>query len=143
MIEDEEDDIIDSALGPIQFGKTFDPPLEKGFLDKRQEIFVKVERVTLAVIFFLMMCLCGYNVYFYLYRAKMYRSYPLIFAYIIVAVFSFMGIFYELYMGFHCGGQDCFTHLLIAIMPEYSFERRNEEHQNYLKGISILWKIRQ
>ena len=103
---------------------------------------MKIERVTLAVIFFIMLSLCAYNTYFYLYRAKMYRSYPLVFAYIVVALFSFMGIYYELFMGFHCGSQDCFTHLLITIMPEYSFERLREEHQNWLMGIAILFKIR-
>ncbi len=73
----------------------------------------------------------------------MYSSYPLVFAYSILVLYGIMGVCYEIYMGFRCGQHDCFTHLLVSIMPEYRVYFYNEKHQSYLVEISLIWKVRQ
>ena len=105
--------------------------------------FIKTERVFLAICFLAMLCLTIYNIYAYLWKGVMLKSYPLIFSYVLLTLFSFMGVFYEIFMGFRCGEQDCFTHLLVSVMPEYRLYFAKEKHKDYLVEISMLWKIRQ
>ena len=66
-----------------------------------------------------MLILTCYNVYAYLLKGVIVKSYPLIFSYVLLTLFSLIGVFYEIFMGFRCGEQDCFTHLLVSVMPEY------------------------
>ena len=53
--------------------------------------------------FLVILSMTIYNVYAYLYKARMYSSYPLVFAYSILVAYGIMGVFYELFMGFRCG----------------------------------------
>lgn len=119
----EEDFVpLERGIGPINLGSKSDPPLEDGSLSSAEATFIRVERVFLAIMYLAMMAFCLFNSWSYLYRAGMYKSYPLFFAYVIIFLYSFAGIFYEFYMGFHCGEQDCFTHLMVSIMPEYELQ---------------------
>ena len=105
--------------------------------------FIKTERVFFAICFLGMLCVTVYNMYAYLWKGLMFKSYPLLISYILLSLFGLLGIFYEIYMGFRCGKQDCFTHLLVSTMPEYRVYFMHEEHKSYLIEISILWKLRQ
>ena len=104
--------------------------------------FIKVERVTFSVAFMVMLGTCIVNIYAYLYKGGMASSYPLVLAYIVLTIFSLLGTVYELFMGFGCGNHDCFTHLLITIMPEYRLQRLEDVHKSYMTTISIFWKLR-
>ena len=134
---------LERGIGPIQLGSAKDPPLEEGFLSSGLTTFLRIERVLLAIFYLVMMAFCIYNTWSYLYKARMYKSYPLMFLYIIIFLYSLHGIFYELFMGFHCGDQDCFTHLMVTIMPEYELLYREETHKSLMAEIGVLWKIRQ
>ena len=131
------------GVGPINFGSKTDPPLENGFLSSGQATFLKVERVILALLFFTMFTLCVYNTYTYLYKARMFKSRPLVFAYLLILLSSISGIGYEFYMTFHCGQQDCYTHAVIAMMPEYELQYQNEPHKAILQQIKLMKMIRE
>ena len=95
---------LERGVGPINFGTT-PVALEDGLneLNSAQTSFLKIERVVFALCFLVMLGLCLFNVYFYLYKARMYASYPLVFSYVVLIVFGLFGTGYEFYMGFHCG----------------------------------------
>ena len=98
------EDNIEQGVGPINFGLS-PVQLEDGLneLNETQTLFLKGERVTLALMFLVILCMTIYNIYAYLYKARMYSSYPLVFAYSILVAYGTMGVFYELFMGFRCG----------------------------------------
>ena len=120
---------LEKGYGPVNFGTT-QVELLDGSLSGFQAVFIKAERVTMATSFLLLLGFSSYNIYSYLWKGKRYSSYPLVLGYINITLYSIICVLYELYMGFACGGQDCFTHYLISIMPEY--RRTQEKHQNYL-----------
>jgi len=135
---------LERGVGPINFGTT-QVPQEDGLneLDPLETFFMKGERVFFAAIFGGMLIFTLYNIYSYLWKAKMYGSWPLVFSYVVLLLFSSINTFYELYMGFRCGKHDCYTHLLVSIMPEYRVYFFSEQHKSYLVEISVMWKIRQ
>ena len=95
---------LEQGYGPVNFGTT-QVELCDGLSDlsEFQVDFIKTERVFLALCFLAMLCLTVYSLYIYLWKGMIFRSYPLIFSYVLLALFSFMGVFYEIFMGFRCG----------------------------------------
>ena len=135
---------LEHGIGPINFGTTQVEPCDGlSEVSNSANIFLKGERILFGLAFGFMLGLTCFTAYRFLYKRQMYGSYPLVFTYIILGVLSFMGVFYEFFMGFRCGDQDCFTHLLVSIMPEYRVYFFSEKHKDYLVQISILWKLRQ
>ena len=101
---------LEQGYGPVNF-ETTQVDLCDG-LNELSEFavgLIKGERVFLAICFLALLCFTIYTVYAYLWKGRIYKSYPLIFSYILLALFSMIGVFYELFMGFRCGKQDCFT----------------------------------
>ena len=123
------EDPLEQGIGPVNLGLV-PVQLEDGLdeLGEGQTVFLKSERILLALAFLGILIFSLYNIYQYLYKAHMYSSYPLVFAYSILVLYGIMGVCYEIYMGFRCGQQDCFTHLLVSIMPEYRVYFYNERH---------------
>ena len=140
----EQESNLEMGIGPINFG-TAQVERCNGLdeISQFEKVFIKVERAIFATIFLGMFILTVYNCYKYLYKRHMYSSYPLVFNYVCLFLFALMGVFYEMYMGFRCGNNDCFAHLLISVMPEYSVYFFSEEHKSYLVEVSIMWKLRQ
>lgn len=103
---------------------------------------VKVERISLAVTFAVLLGMACYNIYMYLWKGRLYTCYPLVIAYIFLVLFSVTGVVYEFFMGFACGKHDCFIHLLISITPQYRVYFYAEKHYSYITQISIFWKLR-
>ena len=73
--------------------------------------FIKAERVLMIVCFITMLLGCAWNIYYYLLKHGMYKSFPLVISYILITLFSLNNLVYETYMGFGCGAQDCLVHL--------------------------------
>ena len=135
---------VEKGYGPVNFGTT-QVELCDGLseLSSFEVMSIKVERVTVAIVFLFLLGATVYNIYAYLWKSHMYSSYPLVLGYVLLTVYSAMGVVYELYMGFACGKNDCFTHLLVSIMPEYRVYFYSEKHHSYITQISIFWKLRQ
>ena len=134
---------LEKGIGPIHFNTSHVPECDGlNDLSMFENDFVKTERVILALTFLALLIITIYNIYSYLWKGMMYQSYPLVFTYIVLVLFSVLGFIYEIYMGFRCGSTDCFTHLLVSIMPEYQIYFAEEKHKNYLRDISIFWKLR-
>ena len=82
----------------------------------------------IGLIFFVMLCFTIWNIYSYLWKQVGLRSYPIVISYILLVLFSAVGMIYEFFMGFRCGKHDCFTHLLVSMMPEYRVFFLTERH---------------
>ena len=95
---------LEQGIGPINFGVT-----QVELCDGLNELssfeigFIKVERVTFALIYLTLLSLAVYNIYFYLWKGRLYYSFPLVVGYFFLVAFSVCGIAYETYMGFGCG----------------------------------------
>ena len=111
---------LEMGIGPINFERTVVSPCDGlSEVSDTANVFLKIERIVFGLAFGFMLAFACYTAYSYLWKRQMYGSYPLVFAYVNLVILSLMGLFYEFFMGFRCGHQDCFTHLLVSIMPEY------------------------
>ena len=54
-----------------------------------------------------MLAIACANIWNYLIRKRMYKSYPMTLAYSILVIYCVIGIIYEVYMGIECGDHDC------------------------------------
>ena len=64
---------------------------------------MKVERTLFAFSYGVMLVVACCNVYNYLIKKQMYKSFPMTMAYLILIIYSMLGIGYELYMSISCG----------------------------------------
>lgn len=100
--------------GDEDFGKSPKDQVDSiDYLSESSLQLLKVERVLIAFAFFILLGLALRNVWKYLIKGKMYKSYPILLSYILLVVYSALSVVYELYMGFGCGGHDCFDQLLV------------------------------
>lgn len=76
------------------------------------EVLLKVERAVMAFVYGLMLVLACANVWNYLIKRRMFKSYPMSMAYLFLIVFSTLGCLYELFMSIHCGVHDCISEIL-------------------------------
>ena len=97
----------------------------------------------LSLVFTAMLILTAFIIYAYMWKRGAFRSYPVVFSYTLLVIFCSVNVVYELYMAFRCGKNDCFSHLLVSMMPEYRNYFFNEQHKSYLVEVSIIWKIKQ
>jgi len=77
------------------------------------------------------------NIWNYLIKLQMYRSYHMTMAYLLLLLNSVCGIVYELFMGIHCGDHDCLSLFLV--------QHDSSEHitNSTIKAIVIFWAVRQ
>jgi len=85
----------------------------------------------MAFSYVLMLVLTCVNIWNYLIKRQMYKSYPLCVAYVLLLLISTTGVVYELVMGIYCGDNDCINDLL------------DEHSMNDGSFILLFWAIRQ
>ena len=70
----------------------------------------------------------------------MYKSFPLVISYILLFAFVLMNVFYQLFMGFGCGEEDCF----LTIFASYKQTLLTSyELVAVITVIAIFWKVKQ
>ena len=105
---------------------------------------LKVERTLMGFMYLLMLVLACANVWNYLIKRRMYKSYPMVVAYIILVSFSLFGSIYELFMGLHCGTHDCITYVLLnKDISKTDRQDFRKIHKPNITAIGVSWKIRQ
>lgn len=105
---------------------------------------LKVERTLMGFMYLLMLVLACANVWNYLIKRRMYKSYPMVVAYFILVSFSTFGSLYELFMGVHCGTHDCITYVLVNNNDLSKSDRQHyyQIHKPNITAIGVAWKIR-
>ena len=76
-------------------------------IDTGAILSMKVERTVFAFSYSVMLVVASCNVYNYLFKKEMYKSYPMTMAYTILIIYSTLSIGYELFMSIACGQHDC------------------------------------
>ena len=106
---------------------------------------LKVERTLMGFMYLLMLVLACANVWNYLIKRRMYKSYPLVVAYFILVSFSTFGSIYELFMGIHCGTHDCIAFVLAKNndLSKSDPQHYDSNHKPNITAIGVSWKIRQ
>ena len=119
--------------------KTTDPVIEisTGWIE-----VLKAERVALVFGYMLLLVIAGYNIYYYLIKKRMYKSFSMTSSYSVLVLFSALSVFYEFWMGFTCGEHDCIIELMVNNSPEYR-EHFHANHKDNVFVIALIWKLRQ
>ena len=76
-------------------------------IPKSAIIGLKIERTCLAFVYLVMLVMACCNIWNYLIKKKMWKSYPMSFAYFILVLYSSSSMVYELYMCNACIKHDC------------------------------------
>ena len=72
-------------------------------------IGLKIERTFVAFLYCVMFTVACTNIWNFLIKKKMYKSYPMTAAYSILIIYSITSIAYSLYMSIGCGDHDCIS----------------------------------
>lgn len=112
-----------------------------------QTVGLKVERTLMAFLYCVMLCVACTNVWKYLIKKKMWKSFPLTIAYIILVVYCIICIVYELYMSIACGYHDC---LAVVIALDHDYNSGDEEikkhfkdvHEQIVRHIFFFWRLK-
>ena len=89
--------------------------------NEAQIIGMKIERILLALSYLVMTLIACANIWNYLIKMKMYKSFPMTVAYIMLILYCSLGIGYELYMCIGCGEHDCVWMIYFAPNSESSW----------------------
>ena len=82
------------------------------------------------------------NVWNYLIKKKMYKSYPMTAAYSVLIIYSIVSIVYELFMSIACGDHDCLSAVYTIDDSEDADEQFRKTHSTTLIFIGRFWRIR-
>ena len=106
---------------------------------------MKVERILLAFSYCVMLIIACCNIWNYLVKKKMYKSFPMTVAYFMLVLYCTLGIGYELFMCIGCGKHDCVWEIYQAPKKnasEEEMEHWRTVHAAKLTEIVILWRTR-
>lgn len=101
------------------------------YLSPGKILIEHAERAILIFGYFLLLILSINNIYKYVYRRKMYKSYPMLVSYILLFIFCCVTISYEFYMTLKCYEHDC----MAVIIRDSTYNTSNV--------VYLLWKLRQ
>lgn len=106
-------------------------------------VALKIERTLFAFLYCVMFTVACTNVWNYLIKKKMYKSYPMTAAYSILIIYSIVSIVYELFMSIACGDHDCLSAVKTIDDNEADGENFRKTHSLTLIVIGRFWRIRQ
>ena len=109
-------------------------------------IGLKIERTLMAFLYCVMLTVACTNIWNFLIKKKMYTSYPMTTAYIILVVYSIISIAYELYMSIGCGEHDCLASIytINKIADEGGDDgKKFRTHWEVISVIGKFWRVRQ
>lgn len=93
----------------VKYGSVLDDEYHLVGIPTGATIGMKFERTIFAFFYCFMLFVACMNVWNYLYKKQMYKSFPMSMAYFILIIYSLIGIVYELFMNFFCGSHDCIS----------------------------------
>jgi len=102
---------------------------------------MKIERTLLAFANLVLLIMACRNVWVFLIKKRMYKSYPLTITYILLILFSSVEFLYNMFMMSNCGSHDCTVKLLMS--ENDSPAHIKEVHLWMIQFISLVWTIRQ
>ena len=106
-------------------------------------VALKIERTLFAFLYCVMLTVACTNVWNYLVKKKMYKSYPMTAAYSVLIIYSIISIAYELFMSIACGDHDCLSAIYTIDESESDNEEYRTTHWEAIVAIGRFWRIRQ
>ena len=103
-------------------------------------MIMKTERTLLAFAAIVLLVLACRNVWVFLYKQSMYKSYPLTVTYILIIIFCLIEIGYNLTVMMDCEAHDCTVKLLMS--DNETIDHIKLVHLPWIKSFAIVWTIR-
>ena len=112
-------------------------------LSSGQIIWMKIQRTLMAFTNLVLFVLACHNVWNFLYKRAMYKSFPLTIMYSFILIFCLIGFVYNMFMEINCGEHDCFQAFILHDEQIETWEHIKENHLNDVYIIAFFWHVKQ